>query len=590
MKKIVPMLLALLLVVVLLVYAQGSGDSGAETEDGSESGDSSELDGGSQTETPEPDDSGDDGEDDSEEDDTGEENDDTELIWDTTNVTYITLNGSKISVNGSGASVSGSVVTIRSAGTYSFSGTLDDGQIIVNTDDEDMVVLILNGADITCLSSSPIYIVSAEDTVISLADGTDNYVTDGDSYVLDDPTSDEPNAAIFSKDDLIITGSGSLTVNANYKNGIQGKDDLEITDAADITVNAENDGIKGKDSLVITDSVITIDAGADGMQATNEDDTEKGYVCIEDSAIYIECGEDGIQAVTDLTVDGGEIEIYSNGGKGLKAGTSITVTGGDIVIETSDDAVHSNGSVTIDGGDLTLTSDDDGVHAETTLEINGGTIDILECYEGLEAIDIIINDGDPHRRKRDDGINGAGGTVSDMMNGGRGGGQMSEEGNCSLTINGGYVYVDAAGDGLDVNGPITMTGGVVIVNGPTNSANGALDYTGSCTVDGGYLLAVGSYGMAQSLSTSSDQYSISLTFTSSLPAGTLIHIESQDGEDILTFVSAKTYQSLVLCSPDLVEGETYDVYYGGSSTGTEKDGLYTGGTYTDGTNIGSFTA
>ena len=134
-----------------------------------------------------------------------------------------------------------------------------------------------------------------------------------------------------------------------------------------------------------------------------------------------------------------------------------------------------------------------------------------------------------------------------------------------------------------------MTGGVVIANGPTSNNNGPLDYLGAFEVTGGFLVAVGSSGMAQAPSTSSTQYSVALAFPSALPAGTMVHIEAENGQDILTFVPTKEYQSVVLCSPELENGSTYIVYTGGSSTGTITDGLYSGGTYTAGTRFADVT-
>jgi hypothetical protein len=145
------------------------------------------------------------------------------------------------------------------------------------------------------------------------------------------------------------------------------------------------------------------------------------------------------------------------------------------------------------------------------------------------------------------------------------------------------------GDGMDINGPIDMTGGVVIVNGPTSNNNGALDYAGAFNLTGGFIVAVGSAGMAQAPSTSSTQYSVVYTFESPQVAGTMVHIETKDGQEILTFVPTKAYQSVVLSSPDLENGSTYLVYSGGSSTGTATDGLYSGGTYAAGTEAASFT-
>jgi hypothetical protein len=166
---------------------------------------------------------------------------------------------------------------------------------------------------------------------------------------------------------------------------------------------------------------------------------------------------------------------------------------------------------------------------------------------------------------------------------------ITSSGNYYLYINGGYVYVNAAGDGIDVNGSITMTAGTVLVNGPTENNNAAFDYDGACIVNGGFLVAVGSSGMAQAPGTSSGQYSLKLNFTSTQSANTVVHIQSSNGADILTFVPVKTYTSVVICSPGLTNGSSYTVYTGGSSTGTLKDGLYTGGTYTAGTQYTTFT-
>lgn len=190
----------------------------------------------------------------------------------------IRLDGDSISVDGGGVLVSGSVATITNAGVYNIQGILNDGQIVVDTEDEESVTLILNGAIITNLTGAPIYVANAEKVVINLAEGTQSVVSDGTEYAYLDE-SGEPNAAVFSKDDLTINGSGTLTVNANYNNGIASKDDLIITSGT-IIVNAVNDGIKGKDSVSIAGGNITIASGADGIQSTNADEAEKGYILI----------------------------------------------------------------------------------------------------------------------------------------------------------------------------------------------------------------------------------------------------------------------------------------------------------------------
>jgi len=542
------------------------------------------------------------------------DSDDLDSSVSSSDMSIIKLEGDSISFEGSGAIVSGNTITIVSAGVYNISGTLIDGQIIVDTEDEETVVLILNGADIACSTSAPIYIVSAEKTVITLADGTENYVIDGDSYIVEDAESDEPNAAIFSKDDLTINGNGSLTVNANYNNGIASKDDLKITGGR-ITVNAVNDGIKGRDSIAIKDGIITVNAGSDGMQSNNDEDAERGYISIEGGTLNIIAGMNGIQAQTRLIVSGGDIAIITGGSvnssssdtwgmgrnpndtssssddsaKGLKAGVDITIDGGTINIDSSDDSIHSNDSITINGGDILLASGDDGVHSDSTLEINGGNLNITKSYEGIESAVLTINDGNIHIVARDDGINGAGGADGSSTNGRPGQNNFILSGDYHLYVNGAYIVIDATGDGIDVNGSIDMTGGVVIINGPTSNMNSPLDYLGAFNITGGFLIAAGSAGMAQAPSTSSSQYSVMLVFQSPQAANTMIHIEAENGEGTLTFVPTKEYQSVVLSSPELENGSTYTVYSGGSSTGIATDGLYSDGTYTAGTQVTSFT-
>jgi hypothetical protein len=558
--------------------------------------------------------------------------DDIDSDWNSVEASYIILDGDSVTLDGEGATVDGSETTITSAGTYILSGTLDDGQIIIDTTDLEIVRLVLSGVDITCSTSAPISIINAEKVVITLADGTENYVTDGNSYVFEDSESDEPNAAIFSKSDLTINGNGSLTVNANYNNGIQSKDELKIT-SGNITVNAANDGIKGRDYIAIKDGSITVVAGGDGMRSNNDKDLDKGFVAIEGGTISITAGEDGIQAETNLVISGGNIAISSGGGsakssrnigeegntwcdwgdmgmdkgmspdmvnmsdsggssgsaKGLKAGVNITITGGTINIDSSDDSIHSNDSLKINGGSITMASGDDGIHSDSTLEINGGDISITKCYEGIESAVIIINDGNIRIVASDDGINAAGGVDGSSIDGRPGQNSFNFSVDHYLYINGGYIVIDAAGDGLDINGSINMTGGTIIINGPTSNNNGALDYLGDFKITGGYLVAVGSSGMAQAPSTTSTRYSVMVNLSSSQPADTIVHFETEDGEDILTFVPTKAYQSVVLSSPELKNGLTCIVYYGGSSTGTVIDGLYSDGTYTAGTQVASFT-
>lgn len=543
------------------------------------------------------------------------DSDDLNSTWDAAQATNINLAGNTASVNGAGAAVNKDTITIQSSGTYAISGTLNDGQIIVDTDDDSTVRLVLNGASITCLNSAPIYVKNAEKTVIILAGGTTSTITDGSDYTQVDASSDEPDAAVFSKDDLTINGSGSLAVHGNY-NGIHSKDELKIT-GGNITVTAAADGLKGKDCLAVQDGNLNISAQKDGMQSTNSEDALQGFVYIDGGTVMITAGADGIQAESSVFVKDGALTISSGGGnrngasgvntpgpgsssstssnaentvstKGIKAGDSIVVENGKIVLDTADDALHSSKAIIINGGVIDINAGDDGIHADASLVVNTGSISINRSYEGLESAAVTINDGNIHVTASDDGINTAGGNDGSAINGRPGQNSFESSDGSRLDINGGTIVVNAQGDGIDVNGDFQMTAGTVIVNGPTSDGNGALDYNGTYTMNGGLLVAAGSAGMAKAPSTTSSQASIKLNLASQ-SAGTLINIQNKNGQSILTFAPVKNYASVVFSSPQLEKGATYKVYVGGSSNGIEMDGMYSGGSYTAGTQVASLT-
>ena len=512
-----------------------------------------------------------------------------------------------------------SSVTIEEAGSYLVSGTLSDGQIIINVSKEDTVHLIFNGVDIKCSNSAPIYIKQADKVVITLKENTINNITDGSSYVYDNEEKQEPDAAIFSKENLTINGSGTLNVNANFNDGIASRDNLKILGGT-INVTSVNNGIKGKDYVAIRDGNITVNAGGNGIKSTNDEEEGQGFILIEGGTISVTAEQDGIETISGLALCGGEINVKTGGGsengssssgswgswggmfgggnssqtetesaKGLKSDADVTIAGGKITVDSSDDSVHSNGTVTVSGGSLNLASGDDGIHADGELTVTGGYINISESYEGLEGISIEIGGGTVYVTASDDGFNAAGGNDGSSMNGRPGQNGFMQEGSSdnSIIINDGYIVINASGDGIDSNGDLTINGGSVIVYGPTNSGNGALDAGGTIKVTGGALLAVGSPGMAEYPSDSSTQYSVVLR--ASVNAGTIVNISDSDGNSIITFAPLKDIQSIVISLPALENGKTYNVSYGGSCDGSEEDGIYKDGKYTGGTQLTEFT-
>ncbi|MFI2754523.1 carbohydrate-binding domain-containing protein [Cellulomonas sp. P22] len=508
----------------------------------------------------------------------------TEAGWDESDEVAITLTGSGASLDGDGVEVDGSTVTITAPGTYRVTGTLGDGQVVVDSAADGVVRVVLDGADISSSTTSPLQIMDADEAVVVLADGSTNHLSDAATYVYPDAETDEPNAALYSTADLTITGTGSLDVEGNANDGITGKDGLVI-DSGTITVTAVDDGIRGKDYLVVTGGTIDVDAGGDALKSDNADDAALGYVYLADGDVDVTSGDDGVAAATDVLVADGTLTVVAGGGstatlaadaspKGLVGDVSVVIGGGQVMVDSPDDTVHSNGVVSVHGGDLTLAAGDDGIHADNALQISDGTVEVTRSYEGLEAAAITLAGGDVSVVASDDGINAAESTddAAEDQGGdgpapggdpGQGGGEV---GTATLTITGGTIVVDADGDGLDVNGSLTMSGGTVVVSGPTNNGNASLDYDGTFDISGGELVAVGASGMAQTPSASSSQSFVGLTFNQTQPAGTVVHVLDADGDAIATFESTKAFSSVVYSSADVVAGDTYRAAVGGSVT------------------------
>ena len=609
----------------------------------------------------------------------------------------ITLSGSTAQSNGSGVSINNATVTISKEGCYLISGELEDGQIIVDAGDSDKVQLVLDNASIHCSTGSAILVRNADKVKVTLAADSENELSDGTEYQTDD---DNPDAALFSKDDLVINGSGSLTVQGNYKHGIAGNDDLVITGGR-LTVNSLSHALRGKDSVAILDGTFVLTSQKDGIQASNTEDSTKGWVQIDGGNFTIQSSGDGIQAETNLSIYDGSFTITSGGGavngadhtenrgggfgrpggnrpdsansqtspempsqpaesgqtpsempsqpaeggqtpsempsqpaegeqsssgnesdyselifdpddfddtstddsdttvstKGIKAGNALLIQQGTFVIDSADDAIHSNYSVTIDGGSFQLSSGDDGIHAEAYLNINGGTTTIAESYEGLEAAQIHISGGTTQVSSSDDGLNATGGSSFELVDGllvlkdisssdteqtfGGRGGMFEVEDNCDITISGGNLTVTTSnGDGIDSNGSLNVSGGTVLVFSSSSGGEGALDYTGSSSISGGTLVALGSSGMAQSMEPDDSHATLMVTWDEVQPAGTRLTLCTQQGEILCSLQSTNSFQTAVIGTDSLSAGQKVSLYTGGTVNSDSQ--LLTMGTLSDG--------
>ncbi len=507
-------------------------------------------------------------------------------VTDVSDYACIELNGRSASADTNAVQIRDGCVTITDGGTYLISGTLEEGMLMVDADKTDKVELILNGVGITSSTSAAIYVRQADRCTLILAEGSSNYLANGGSYVaIDDHSID---AVIFSRDDLFLKGSGALSIWAKAGHGVVSKDDLKVKSGS-YTVLAASHGLCGKDSVQIEDGTFALTTGKDGIQADHDEDATCGNVLIQGGVFKILSTGDGISASGTLQIDRGSFDLTCGGGsqkassntdvssKGIKATGALSISDGVIVINSADDGIHSDASVTVQGGDLTIATGDDGIHADETTTICGGTIRVTESYEGIEGQIVEISGGFLEIVSEDDGINAAGGQDGSGMGGFRGddsfrggfggrpgGGMPGEMGggssSASILISGGIIRVNAAGDGLDSNGSLTVSGGEVYICGPTDNGNGALDYDGTAVISGGIVIAVGSSGMAQNFGSTSTQGS--LLINTGNQSGGLVQITDENGTVLASFTAEKSFSTAVISCPGLQVGSSYQISAG----------------------------
>ncbi len=626
MKKYLSLLLA---VILLLSLLPGCGDTQADTPSES-TGQTNATEGTNKADSTDKNDAADSGDSDDQTDSAeatqGEAPDadfsqtDAEMFTDRDNrTTYeegtavkIELNGSSATASSGSVKIKGSTVQITEEATYIISGTLDDGMLVVNAPDTAKLQLVFNGVDITSSDCAALYILEADKVFLTLADGTKNSLTNGGRFTPID--NENIDAALYSKQDLTINGSGSLTVTSPAGHGIVGKDDLVITGGT-LQVDAASHALDANDSVRFTGATLTATAGKDGIHCENNDDNSRGFVYVSGGSLNIQAEGDGISAGYYLHITGGTFDILAGGGsengtkessgnwggfmgggghggggrpgmsgsnnttateddstsmKGIKSVSTMQIDAGTFTIDSADDALHSDTSMTINGGTYDIASGDDAIHAEDTLTVNEGTIRISESYEGLEALHIVVTGGDTTLVASDDGLNAAGGTDSsgmggrDNMFGGKGhGGMMSGNSNGSIVISGGNLKINASGDGIDANGTLEITGGYTLVMGPTQGDTATLDYDKSAVISGGTFIGTGASNMAQSIS-GSGQGVIAVS-VGNQAAGTQITLTNSSGKTVISYAPELSYQVVILSSPDIISGETYTITVGSQS-------------------------
>ena len=509
---------------------------------------------------------------------------DQEADYDEADSVSITLSDSGSSCVSNAVSIEGSTVTITDAGCYILTGSLSDGQIVVDAEDSDKVQLVLKGVSVCNANSAALYVKQADKVFVTLAADTENSLKNGGSYVAVDEN--KIDAAVFAKDDLSFNGTGSLTIEAAAGHGVAAKDDLVVAGGS-YTIVAASHGLSANNSVRLASGTLTITAGKDGIQADNDEDASLGYVYIAAAELTITAGGDGISASAYVRIDDGSFVICSGGGhtananssdstKGVKATGDVSLSGGSFVIDACDDAIHSNANVVISGGSYAITTGDDGVHADAQVSIEGGSIAVKDSYEGIEGLSILILGGEISIVSDDDGLNAAGG--ADESGYGQRNDPFASTSGASITITGGRTYINATGDGVDSNGDFSVTGGELYVDGPGNNGNNALDFNGTGSISGGIVVAVCS--QQPSVSAAGEQGIILVSANGQ--AGSSVTLSDATGQTILSWQSGKSFSSLLVSCPELVQGESYSLSVDGSVTNITLSSL----TYGSGTGMG----
>ncbi|MEZ7654243.1 carbohydrate-binding domain-containing protein [Streptococcus sp. 27098_8_103] len=304
---------------------------------------------------------------------------DYDTSYDESTASKIELSGSSANVSGDGVTVSGSTVTITKSGTYVISGQSDGVQIKVEADKSADVHLVLKGATITNTNAA-ISATSAGHVYLTLAEGTTNSLSDSSSN-----SDDKANAALFSKVDLTINGSGTLTVDGKKNNGIKANDTLHITGGT-YNIIAVGDAFNVNDELNITGTTMTIDAKEDGVKVDNDEDMTVGNMYLANNTITVTAGDDGIHASGNLVIDSGTYTV-KNSTEGIE-GKGITINGGDINVYATDDGVNAANKnaqqsdiyFTMTGGNLTVEvgqGDTDPIDSNGNIKVTGGTIKLI---------------------------------------------------------------------------------------------------------------------------------------------------------------------------------------------------------------------
>ncbi len=545
-----------------------------------------------------------------------------DLSWDTSSETAIDLSNPTAT---DGVTVEDGTLTITKAGTYKLSGEYQ-GQIKVETADSDAVRLVLDNANITNSSGAALNVVNADEVILYSASGTTNTISDGADYTA--TGEDDPDAVVYSKADLTIAGEGTLKVNGNHEDGIHTSDGLVIASGT-LEVNAANTGIKGKDYVDILGGTINVTAQQDGIKSTNDTDEGQGWTRLSNGTVTVNAGDDGFKASRVVEISGGSLTVEQSD-EGIEA-QYINVSGGDVNVTSADDGMNASLKTSDSESTDSSANTSDAANQQQNNQQQGslpgeqqnGTSNQQQQGTGQPlAMSGTSQDGTSQNGtsgtaqqqnntqnqgnqnmgqppampggNAQDGTsqNGTTGTGQQGMGqppqGGMpgGGGGTFEVVDAAINVSGGNVTVNAEGDGIDSNGVTTLSGGTLIVNGPSQGGNAALDTNGDLLLNGATVLSGSTADMFEAPSTNSTSGYLKLTNSSGFEQGSTVQVADSSGKVVANYKVTKSNVQLVLVSSSsIVKGQSYTVYTTTSAVDSNAASLASGAT-----ELGSFTA
>lgn len=433
----------------------------------------------------------------------------------------ITLSNDGANIDCTGAKVENIdgrvVLTIMEKGSYILTGTCQNGQVIIDSDENENVHLFFNGLDLSCKGSAPVYEKKCDKLIITLVKDSVNNLTEDSPIVYDDEEKEAPDAVVYAEDKVVINGDGELNIFAKSCEGIHSTDDVILV-SGNINIDAKDTGIRGKDKVVINQANININSAKDGIKSTNSKEEGKGFILVLGGNINISSAEDGIQAENELQITGGTISILSGSGKnaapakqvscrGLKAGKDIYVNGCGLRINACEDAIESAKTVIIDDGKLILEAGKKAI-VGLDVKVNGGSVSIDSKKDGISAEDT----------------------------------ENPDASNSSFEQNGGTLYVNSGEAPVDAKGKIAFNGGTIVAIGEKNKSD---------------KFAQGSQNI------------LIVNTDSKIKSGSEIKVK-QSESDIITFNAARSGNSILISSPDLKSNTSYSVTADNKEIGSAK--------------------